>query len=249
MCWYWFQPLVYVKKSSYWVLAVSSVMLFAHSGTELIILGPVRYIQFEPWLNFICSSYSVAMIAVAPTYDESENVYDGKIIEALVHIGSIVVLVSWARVMFLLARFPTWGYYGLMFLAVLTNVLKVRPRSPLITYRQRKRQRLCFDRETWAKASRVRRCQGTKKIKKSRYEDWRCSVTATSTQLSCALFCDPIRVDPFSWEQMVFLDRCTIINDTFPGLVCTGERKTKSIFTRHAHCSLVILYNLRTIII
>ncbi|KAK9498516.1 hypothetical protein O3M35_003133 [Rhynocoris fuscipes] len=41
------------------------------------------------------------------------------------HIASIAVLLSWIELLFLLARFPNWGFYVLMFSKVASNVLKV----------------------------------------------------------------------------------------------------------------------------
>ncbi|GLG96350.1 LOW QUALITY PROTEIN: Uncharacterized protein GBIM_03367, partial [Gryllus bimaculatus] len=45
-------------------------------------------------------------------------------LEAELHLLSVAVLLGWAEVMFLLGRFPTIGYYALMFQTVLKNVLK-----------------------------------------------------------------------------------------------------------------------------
>lgn len=42
------------------------------------------------------------------------------------HVATVALLLSWIEMMFLLSRFPNWGYYVLMFGKVATNVVKVR---------------------------------------------------------------------------------------------------------------------------
>lgn len=41
------------------------------------------------------------------------------------HAISIAVLLSWTELMLLIGRLPSYGYYALMFAAVLQNVVKV----------------------------------------------------------------------------------------------------------------------------
>lgn len=43
----------------------------------------------------------------------------------ILHATSIAVLLAWTELMLLIGRFPTYGYYALMFAAVLRNVIKV----------------------------------------------------------------------------------------------------------------------------
>lgn len=43
----------------------------------------------------------------------------------VLHITSVVILLAWMELMLLIGRFPTYGYYALMFSAVLQNVVKV----------------------------------------------------------------------------------------------------------------------------
>lgn len=45
--------------------------------------------------------------------------------EAELHLLALALLLGWAQFMLLAGRFPTIGYYSLMFITVLTNVLKV----------------------------------------------------------------------------------------------------------------------------
>lgn len=43
----------------------------------------------------------------------------------VLHTMSVAVLLAWTELMLLIGRFPTYGYYALMFAAVLQNVVKV----------------------------------------------------------------------------------------------------------------------------
>lgn len=41
------------------------------------------------------------------------------------HLSTAAILLAWTELMFLISRFPNWGYYVLMFSKVATNVFKV----------------------------------------------------------------------------------------------------------------------------
>ncbi|GBP65214.1 Transient receptor potential channel pyrexia [Eumeta japonica] len=41
------------------------------------------------------------------------------------HVATLAVLLAWTELMFLLSRFPNWGYYVLMFAKVAVNVIKI----------------------------------------------------------------------------------------------------------------------------
>ena len=43
----------------------------------------------------------------------------------VLHVMSFAVLLAWTELMLLMGRFPTCGYYALMFYHVLQNVIKV----------------------------------------------------------------------------------------------------------------------------
>lgn len=47
----------------------------------------------------------------------------------VLHSISIAILLSWMQMMLLIGRFPTCGYYALMFSTVLKNILKVSEKS------------------------------------------------------------------------------------------------------------------------
>ncbi|RZF41900.1 hypothetical protein LSTR_LSTR005668 [Laodelphax striatellus] len=103
------------------VLVLSAFLLLLHSFLQLLLMGLLRYHLTEPWVNFICSLYGMFM---AYCIDHS-SVYRSNKMAILTHIASIVIVTAWGCLMFQLGRFPCWGNYGLMFTAVLNNVLKV----------------------------------------------------------------------------------------------------------------------------
>ncbi|XP_039295044.1 transient receptor potential channel pyrexia isoform X1 [Nilaparvata lugens] len=103
------------------VLALSAFLLLLHSFLQLLLMGLLRYQMTEPWVNCICSLYGLLM---AFWVDQS-CVYRSNKMAILTHIASIVIVTAWGCLMFQMGRFPCWGNYGLMFTAVLNNVLKV----------------------------------------------------------------------------------------------------------------------------
>ncbi|XP_075237614.1 transient receptor potential cation channel subfamily A member 1 homolog isoform X1 [Lycorma delicatula] len=120
-----FFSMLFIKDWEMWfaiMLLIFGMMILIQSVIELIFLGRLRFKQIEPWLNIICPLYSIVLVLLVLNIDSLSN---PRIFDFLCYIGSVIILCGWARVMFLLARIPEWGYYGLMFLAVLTNVIKV----------------------------------------------------------------------------------------------------------------------------
>ena len=99
----------------------SASVLSAHGVMEILLIDRNRFCQFETWLHFICAVLSL-VIAVAG--EQMSSVKQRPI--WILHVSSIVVLLAWSGLMFLIGRFPTWGYYALMFSAVLRNVVKVQ---------------------------------------------------------------------------------------------------------------------------
>ncbi|XP_075237615.1 transient receptor potential cation channel subfamily A member 1 homolog isoform X2 [Lycorma delicatula] len=119
-----FFSMLFIKDWEMWfaiMLLIFGMMILIQSVIELIFLGRLRFKQIEPWLNIICPLYSIVLVLLVLNIDSLSN---PRIFDFLCYIGSVIILCGWARVMFLLARIPEWGYYGLMFLAVLTNVIK-----------------------------------------------------------------------------------------------------------------------------
>lgn len=76
------------------------------------------FLQLETWVKF----GSIGMATILPT---AVNVTYWSNAEWPRHVATIALLLSWIQMMFLLSRFPNWGYYVLMFGKVATNVVKV----------------------------------------------------------------------------------------------------------------------------
>uniref|UniRef100_A0A2A4IVG4 Ion transport domain-containing protein n=1 Tax=Heliothis virescens TaxID=7102 RepID=A0A2A4IVG4_HELVI len=75
------------------------------------------FLQLETWIKF--SSVCLAVILPFTTrLTLSEVVWPR-------HVATAAILLSWLEMMFLLSRFPRWGYYVLMFGKVSTKVLKI----------------------------------------------------------------------------------------------------------------------------
>lgn len=108
--------------------------------------------QYELWMNFFCTSVSFAVVIILKTnlgrylpllnsilhsfYLISKRVLAFTILDIfsikianippwIFHVTSTTVLLAWLELMFLIGRFPIYGYYALMFSVVLKNVIKV----------------------------------------------------------------------------------------------------------------------------
>ncbi|XP_046682041.1 transient receptor potential channel pyrexia-like [Homalodisca vitripennis] len=109
------------------VLMISSFPLLVHSATELVFMGKQRLQQFETWLTLFNTSLSlmITLLGDSGVVREYEGVVQYEIPCWIRHVASVVILLSWCGLMLLIGRFPTWGYYALMFSVVLQNVMKV----------------------------------------------------------------------------------------------------------------------------
>lgn len=88
------------------------------------------FLQLETWVKFGSLAFSVILpysVIVVQLNDA----------EWPRHVATVALLLSWLEMMFLLSRFPNWGYYVLMFGKVATNVIKVKSCTWLCdTYKQ-----------------------------------------------------------------------------------------------------------------
>lgn len=77
------------------------------------------FFQLETWVKF--GSLGLAIILppaiMVEGWEEAEWPR---------HVATGALLLAWIQMMFLLSRFPNWGYYVLMFGKVASNVVKVR---------------------------------------------------------------------------------------------------------------------------
>ncbi|KAI4464129.1 ankyrin repeat-containing [Holotrichia oblita] len=78
------------------------------------------YKKFELWMNVCCTSLALTVAVVGVEGEKVEDMSNWKL-----HAISIAILLSWTELMLLIGRLPSYGYYALMFAAVLQNVIKV----------------------------------------------------------------------------------------------------------------------------
>lgn len=76
------------------------------------------FLQLETWVKF----GSLALAVILPY---TVIVVELEEAEWPRHVATLALLLSWLEMMFLLSRFPNWGYYVLMFGKVASNVVKV----------------------------------------------------------------------------------------------------------------------------
>lgn len=74
------------------------------------------FLHMETWIKFS----SICLAVILPSSLKFAETADWPR-----HIATLALLFSWIELMFLLSRFPNWGYYVLMFGKVAINVIKV----------------------------------------------------------------------------------------------------------------------------
>jgi hypothetical protein len=107
---------------------VSVLVLFIHLLVQILLLPRHYLFQYETWVNLVCILLSVAIAVGGETGDYMMPFIQGRQpTESIwvLHVMSFAVLLAWTELMLLMGRFPTCGYYALMFYHVLQNVIKV----------------------------------------------------------------------------------------------------------------------------
>jgi hypothetical protein len=110
------------------VLLVSVVVLFIHLLVQIMMLPRHYLVQYETWVNLVCILLSLTIALGGETGDYMMPfLQDREPTEStwVLHVMSFAVLLAWTELMLLMGRFPTCGYYALMFYQVLQNVVKV----------------------------------------------------------------------------------------------------------------------------
>lgn len=99
------------------LLFLSALMITAGEGLYAI-KNFKKYIrQIENWVKL--GSFLLAIIVATADHNRPPpNDWPR-------HVTALAVLLAWTELMFLLSRFPNWGYYVQMFFKVTSNVLKV----------------------------------------------------------------------------------------------------------------------------
>ncbi|XP_015183160.1 PREDICTED: transient receptor potential channel pyrexia-like isoform X2 [Polistes dominula] len=120
-----------LRKSNYFIpqiiLFFCSTILLLNNSIQVSLL-PRHYMkQFEIWLSFISAALSFMACMIVDNHqfiiiDTKNEISTPKFV---LHLISIAILLGWIEMMLLIGRFPTWGYYALMFSTVLSNILKV----------------------------------------------------------------------------------------------------------------------------
>ncbi|KAG7300671.1 hypothetical protein JYU34_014995 [Plutella xylostella] len=80
--------------------------------------GKRYFFQLETWVKF----FSLGMALFLPS---AITIASWSQAEWPRHVATFALLLSWLEMMFLLSRFPNWGYYVLMFAKVAGNVVKI----------------------------------------------------------------------------------------------------------------------------
>lgn len=76
------------------------------------------FLQLETWIKFGSLGLALVLPGAVTMASTSADVW-------LRHVATVALLLSWIEMMFLLSRFPNWGYYVLMFGKVAVNVIKI----------------------------------------------------------------------------------------------------------------------------
>jgi len=109
------------------VLLVSVLVLFIHLLVQILALPRHYLFQYETWVNVVCILLSLTVAVGGETGDMMPFLKDREPTASawVLHVMSFAILLAWTELMLLMGRFPTCGYYALMFYHVLQNVIKV----------------------------------------------------------------------------------------------------------------------------
>ena len=111
------------------VLLVSVSVLFIHLLVQILVLPRHYLFHYETWVNIVCILLSLTIAVGGETGDSMMPFLKDREPAAstwVLHVMSVAVLLAWTELMLLMGRFPTCGYYALMFYHVLQNVIKVQ---------------------------------------------------------------------------------------------------------------------------
>jgi hypothetical protein len=110
------------------VLLLLVLMLFVHLLLQVLVLPRHYLVQYETWVNVVSILLSLTVAVGGETGNMLPFVNGELPTEGtwVLHVMSVAVLLAWTELMLLMGRFPTFGYYALMFYHVLQNVIKVQ---------------------------------------------------------------------------------------------------------------------------
>ncbi|XP_019881595.2 transient receptor potential channel pyrexia [Aethina tumida] len=102
---------------------LTSMLLLGYGVLQCVLVKGNHFRRFEMWMSIINSVLSLVVAGLAITKLDNVNIKDCP--NWVLHVTSVAVLLAWIQLMLLIGRLPTFGYYALMFAAVLQNVIKV----------------------------------------------------------------------------------------------------------------------------
>ncbi|KAI8432519.1 hypothetical protein MSG28_013516 [Choristoneura fumiferana] len=106
---------------TFWVFAAfiyTTISLMLILETFFITVKKRRYfMNFETWIKLSC----MALVGVVPLAFKLVP----KEVDWPRHVATAALLLAWLQMLFLLSRFPNWGYYVLMFGEVAANIFKI----------------------------------------------------------------------------------------------------------------------------
>ncbi|KAM3955948.1 LOW QUALITY PROTEIN: transient receptor potential cation channel subfamily A member 1 [Aphomia sociella] len=110
---------VWLNAHAWGYVVYASILLILLQELLYMNVKSSRYfLQLETWVKF-------GSIGLATILPPSVIVASWSEAEWPRHVATLALLLSWIEMMFLLSRFPNWGYYVLMFGKVASNVIKI----------------------------------------------------------------------------------------------------------------------------
>ncbi|XP_060807292.1 transient receptor potential channel pyrexia isoform X2 [Amyelois transitella] len=114
------EPPVWLNPQIWGYVMYASICLILIQEMLYMNVKSSRYfLQLETWVKFGSIGLAIILpLAVLIISGWSDSEWPR-------HVATLALLLSWLEMMFLLSRFPNWGYYVLMFGKVASNVIKI----------------------------------------------------------------------------------------------------------------------------
>ncbi|KAJ8710567.1 hypothetical protein PYW08_009082 [Mythimna loreyi] len=109
----WLNPSIW----SYIVYA-TIVLILLQEVLYMNVKSSRYFLQLETWVKFGSLGFAVILPYTVVVVNLNDDEWPR-------HVATVALLLSWLEMMFLLSRFPNWGYYVLMFGKVASNVVKI----------------------------------------------------------------------------------------------------------------------------
>ncbi|KAK9870822.1 hypothetical protein WA026_009784 [Henosepilachna vigintioctopunctata] len=106
-----------------WIATLSGFLIFCHVGLQCI-MNPRKFLKFDNLLTMISLIAAIVVVVLGEYFGRLKDA-DAKGPDWMLQVLSFLLLFTWIELMSLLGRLPALGYYAIMFMSVLKNVLKV----------------------------------------------------------------------------------------------------------------------------